>query len=77
VGAGGAKTTKPRCSHCQYPKIHDIFNMGPTKSDCPLIGIPDWQKSRTAAKSVLDKWDLNPVTNCLPRYIDEAIQEVS
>jgi hypothetical protein len=77
AGPGGAKTSKPRCSHCRNPKIHDISNVGPTKSDCPLIGITDWQKSRTAAKAVLDKWDANPVASRIPRYIEEATQEVS
>jgi hypothetical protein len=33
TGSGSAKKSKPRCSHRRNPKIHDISNVGPTKSD--------------------------------------------
>jgi hypothetical protein len=47
-GGGGAPPgdgRRSRCSHCQKPKVHNLCHVGPSKPDCPILGVADLAKA--------------------------------
>jgi hypothetical protein len=72
TASGGDKT--PRCSHCRFPKLHEVAKVRPSKMVCPVKDLSQ-KKARAIAKLAVEKWEKAPAAGGFQITLDEAIAE--
>jgi hypothetical protein len=79
-GGGGTPPGDGRrgrwCSHCRNPKVHELYHVGPSKPDCPLLSVPNSTKARNISKKALRDWTQSSSDEEFRHVLERTISEM-
>jgi hypothetical protein len=65
------------CSHCQNPKVRDLCHVGPSKPDCPILGVANLAKAGAISKRALQDWEASSSGDNFCQVLNRTISKMS